>query len=58
MRWCVATRSAQAASSPALQRSMSAASRLSTSDQLMAPAFFTRSPEMGVCMKFSTVLRD
>src|SRR5688572_13991753 len=51
MRWCVATSSAQAISSPAVQRSMSAASRLSTSDQLMAPAFFTDSPDDPVCMK-------
>ena len=39
-------------------RSMRAASRLSSSDQLMAPAFFTNSPEIGVCMKCSTVLKE
>ena len=33
---------------------MSAASRVSASDQLMAPAFFTNSPEEGIGIEFST----
>src|SRR5262245_66606881 len=37
---------------------MSAASPLLTSDQLRAPAFFTRSPVMAVCMKSSTTTLD
>src|SRR5688572_22008722 len=51
MRWCSATRSAQATSSPVVHRWTRAASRVSTSDQLIAPAFSTSSPEVGVCMK-------